>query len=92
MAIFLDSRYLDGPLFKVWDQQRLAYHLTVFREWPTVLADYFWYTWTSSDRLDILANTYLGSSNRWYEIMDINPEIANPWDITPGTSIRIPNA
>jgi len=28
----------------------------------------------------------------WWEIMDINPEILDPFTITPGTQLRIPNA
>ena len=29
MAIYLDSRYADGPVFKAWDSRKNEYHLTV---------------------------------------------------------------
>jgi hypothetical protein len=41
--------------------------------------------------LDNLALRYLGKSNLWWQIMDINPEIVDPFSIEPGTPIRIPN-
>ena len=44
------------------------------------------------DRLDALANKYLGDSQLWWQILDINPEVINPFNITPGTQLRIPNA
>jgi hypothetical protein len=28
----------------------------------------------------------------WWRILDVNPEIINPQEITPGTQLRIPNA
>lgn len=92
--IFLDSRYVDGVLFKAWDSRvnKREYHLTVFRQWPEYQTDYFLYEWVETDRLDILASKYLGNSELWWQILDINPEINDPLSITPGTQLRIPNA
>lgn len=92
MTIFLDSRYVDGPQFKAWDPRKGTYQLTVFREWPTYSTGYTWYTWTEADRLDTVALRFLGDSNRWWDIMDINPQVINPYELAPGTPIRIPNA
>ena len=90
--IFLDSRYADGRLTKVWHARKQEYHLVVLREWPEYVQSYFIYEWVENDRLDNLAVKYLGNSGLWWEIMDINPEIINPLEILPGTQIRIPNA
>jgi hypothetical protein len=45
-----------------------------------------------NDRLDNLANRFLSNPGLWYTILDINPEIIDPTDISPGTQIRIPSA
>ena len=90
--IFLDSRYADGPLFKAWHAKKQEYHLTVFRTYPDYLQSYFIYEWVETDRLDLLAKKFLGESSLWWKILDINPEIINPQDISAGTQLRIPNA
>ena len=46
--------------------------------------------WRAGDRLDRLAQMYLGSPTKWWAIMDANPEIPNPAGIAPGTLLRIP--
>ena len=92
--IYLDSRYADAQILKTWDS-RLAkqqYQLTVYRTWPTYKTDFFIYVWNEMDRLDAVANKFLGDSQMWWQIMDINPEIINPFDIAPGTQLRMPNA
>lgn len=46
---------------------------------------------TGFDRLDTLANTYLGDSTLWWQIADINPDVTIDWSIMPvGATIRIP--
>jgi hypothetical protein len=90
--IFLDSRYADGTIFKAWDSRKSEYHQTVFRKWPSYYISYFMYEWVQGDRLDNLANKFLGEPQFWWQIMDINPEINDVLSIAPGTQIRIPNA
>ena len=90
--IYLDSRYVDGRVFKAWNARKQQYDLTVFREWPTYTQSYFIYEWVETDRLDNLATRFLGDSSQWWVIMDINPEIIDPNEIKPGTQLRIPNA
>ena len=89
--IFLDSRYVDGPLYKAKNARTNKYDITVLREFPAYQVSFFTYPGVETDRLDVLALKYLGSSELWWQILDINPEILDPFDITPGTSIRIPN-
>jgi hypothetical protein len=91
-VIYLDSRYVDGTLVKTWHARKEEYHTVVTREWPLYAQSYFIYEWVETDRLDNLANLYLGNPSLWWEILDLNPEIINPANITPGTQIRIPNA
>ena len=90
--IFLDSRYVDGTLTKTWNPRKEQYDLVVLRNWSTYVQSYFYYNWVETDRLDNLALKYLGNPSMWWEIMDINPEILDPFTITPGTQLRIPNA
>jgi hypothetical protein len=91
--IFLDSRYADARLYKSWDNRinKQEYHITIRREWPTYVVSFFFYEWVETDRLDLLANKFLGNSELWWQILDINPQIIDPLIITPGTQIRIPN-
>lgn len=89
--IFLDSRYSDGGLYKAYDSRTGKYQLSVSRRWPDYLSSFFWHYWVETDRLDNLALRYLGKANLWWQIMDINPEIVDPFSIEPGTPIRIPN-
>jgi hypothetical protein len=89
--IFLDSRYVDGPLYKANNSRTGKFDITVLRLFPAYQTSFFTYQWVETDRLDILALKYLGNSELWWQILDINPEILDPFDITPGTSIRIPN-
>ena len=90
--IYLDSRYATGTLFKAWDARKSQYNLTVYRNFPTYKENFFYYSWAVGDRFDLLAHKFLGSSELWWTITDINAEILNPNTIAPGTQIRIPNA
>ena len=89
--IYLDSRYVDGPLFKAQDSRTGKYELTVFRAFPSYKVNFFHYTWVETDRLDRIALKFLGSSSLWWQIMDINPGIIDPLNIIPGTVLKIPN-
>ena len=90
--IYLDSRYATGILFKAWDARKNQYNLSVFRKFPSYKQNFYHYEWTAIDRLDLLANKFLGNANLWWMIMDINPEIIDPNDIAPGTVLRVPHA
>ena len=89
--IYLDSRYADGPLFKARDAKTNSYQQTVFRAWPEYNVQFYMYEVTEIDRIENIAVKTLGNSELWWEIMDINPEVINPFEIPPGTQLRIPN-
>lgn len=86
------SRYYDGPLAQLRKKNSLkAYTIAVFRKFTeNKKSSYIDYVWVDGDSLGRLSEIYLGNSKYWWEIMEINPEIADPFSITPGTTIRIP--
>lgn len=88
--IYLDSRYSDGPGFLALEPKSGDYILTVFRKFPTYNVAYFWYEVTENDRIEGISTRMLGKPNLWWRIMDINPEVIDPFNITPGTQLRIP--
>lgn len=88
--IYLDSRYVDSTVFKAYDSRNNTYQLTVFRNFPEYQIDFFIYEWVETDRIDDLALQFLGKSELWWQIMDVNPEILDPSNIAPGTHVRIP--
>lgn len=89
--IFANSRYAEGNVFKAHNPQKNTYAVTVTREYPNYAVPFFYYVWAERDRADIIANKFLGSPDLWWQIMDINPEIIDPFDIPIGTSVRIPS-
>jgi len=85
------SRYYDGPLFQVKESNQ--YTIAVFRNFGEAKTVRFVeYTWVDGDSLGRLADVYIGDSKYWWEIMEINPSILDPFSIEPGTVIRIPYA
>lgn len=89
--IYLDSRYSDSTLYKAFDARTGTYQVTVQRVFPEFAIDYFIHEWVETDRLDNLALRHLGDPSLWWRIMDINPEVIDPSNISPGTQLRIPN-
>lgn len=88
--IYLDSRYVDGTVFKAYDSRTDKYQLTVFRNFPSYSVTFLIYEWVETDRIDDIALQFLGKADLWWQIMDLNPEILDPFNITPGTQLRIP--
>lgn len=90
--IYADSRYVSGRIYKTYNVKRDARILGVSRTWPTAASSFFYYVWRERDRMDLLAYNYLGSPDLWWQIMDYNPELADAFNISVGTIIRIPYA
>lgn len=90
MTIYLDSRYADGPLFRAHDARSGNDLITVFREWPILASNFDVYEVNEIDRIENIAVQFLGKSELWWRIMDFNPEVLNPFEIPPGTLLRIP--
>ena len=89
--IYADSRYASGTVVRVQDARNGNYQVAVYRNWPTIKSNFYAYTWVEGDRIDVVSNSLLGSPSFWWKIMDLNPEIMDPFDIKPGTTIRIPS-
>jgi hypothetical protein len=89
--IFYESRYADSFIYKAYDARRNSYQINVVRNFPTEDAGFFYYTWVEGDRIDLLANTYLGNPSFWWKLLDYNPEIIDVFDIPVGTLVRIPS-
>lgn len=90
MTIYLDSRYATGTLFRAKDARTNSYVPTVFRVWPNYGKKTFFYEVTEVDRMENLAVKFLGNPAFWWKIMDLNPEVLDPFNVAPGTLLRIP--
>jgi hypothetical protein len=88
--IYVDSRYADGNVISIETNKGAS--IAVLRQFPEQSAGFYSYVWKEKDRIDMVANNLLGSPDLWWRIMDFNPEIINPFVISVGTTIRIPNA
>ena len=90
--IYLDSRYANARLYRAFDSRTGKYNVTVLRQYPVYEVEFKYHEWTEADRLDTLSRRYLGSTSLWWQIMDLNPEILDPFNIPYGTVLRIPSA
>jgi len=91
--IYLSSRYADSDVTYILDSRTGISQATVIRGAPELdLATQYGrvYYWRDGDRLEWVAYKFYGNSLEWWRIMDANPEILNPTQIKPGTSLRIP--
>lgn len=93
MAVYRSSRYYTGDAQQIKSKTTGLYNWTVYRKFPgSTRINYINYTWVEGDRMDYLADVYLGSGTLWWKIMDINPDIDDPFSIKEGTVIRIPRS
>lgn len=49
------------------------------------------YSWTSMDRVDLLAHRYYGDPTLWWIIARANPEIMDWHVLPPGYVVRVPD-
>lgn len=89
--IYADSRYADGNVYTAQNAKSGAYHTSVNRVFPELAAEFFTYVWVQRDRPDLIAARFLNDPNKWWMIMDYNPEIIDGLSIPVGTELRIPN-
>lgn len=87
-----NSRYdTEGEIVVAPSRNIGEVQTAVFRVFPGSHTGTFGqYTWRDGDRIDKVAVFFAGESQRWWEIMDLNPEIHSPAEIAPGMSIRVP--
>ena len=85
------SRYYDGPLSQTAHKYTCDPAVSVYRAFPTSKKiQYVEYTWADGDTIAILAQAYGLGAKYWWEIMEINPEIDDPFNIAAGTVLRVP--
>jgi LysM repeat protein len=85
------SRYYDGPLAQTQHKYTDQYIISVFRRFPTSKeVSYINYTWKEGDNLSNISEEFGVGAKYWWEIMEINPEVIDPFDIAPGTILRVP--
>lgn len=85
------SRYADGIFGVVVDVHAEQPTLYAYRNFNVPeKVKYYVYTMKIGDRVDVLASVIYGKPELWHKIMDVNPEILEPFSIAPGTVIRIP--
>lgn len=85
------SRYYEGKLAQIYNENTKQYDIAVFKsEAEEISASFINYTWKYGDSLAVLSYKYLGIAEYWWKIMEINPEITDPFSIEPGTVIRVP--
>jgi len=51
---------------------------------------YNYYVTNGSDRIDNIANGFVGDAQQWHVVGDANPQIMEWFQIPPGTILRIP--
>lgn len=91
--IYLRSRYAESDVTYILDSRSGMPQATVLREPPEQELDEQYgrvYYWRDGDRLDDLAYQFYGTALEWWRILDANPEVLNPVQISPGTALRIP--
>jgi nucleoid-associated protein YgaU len=91
MAIYNGSRYQYSTIDYVQTTPTGAakpivfYNFTVF---GTI--SYQTHVYVQGERLDTLSNNYYNRPDFWWAILEANPQVSDPTNITPGTSLRIP--
>lgn len=90
--IVVGSRYEDGNLQPVLQMGRDAgtTKLAVFRAPTDSAPSRYALRFRSGERWDFIAMKTLGDSSLWWQVMDSNPEIIDPFSVTPGTRINVP--
>lgn len=83
------SRYTQGNLLRMPNGEG-TYNISVLRTVSRQAQPFVLYVWKSGDRPDLVAAQKLGNPSLWWAIFDLNPEIINPLNVTPGTVVRIP--
>jgi hypothetical protein len=90
--IFLTSRYAKAGVVSVYFPEVNRTVNTTFRTPPTKVSgkSVTYYQWAYGDTIGNVANKLFGDPELWWKILDLNPEILDPYTLNPGDIIRIP--
>lgn len=91
MPIYEGSRNQTGRVLRVKAADGVV-RPTIFQDphWLENDFDFVYYTFKENDRLDKLAYRLYGTSEYWWAIARVNPELLYCDNIPVGTVIRIP--
>jgi hypothetical protein len=92
MPISPYSRYADNTVVSLVDHNGIT-RPTIIIETPNERkVSFSTYTWKLGDQIEYLAFSAYGDELAWWIIANANPEILF-WDsLTPGVTVRVPNA
>ena len=91
MPIFKGSRYYYAPIDYVAIEEDTAAFPVVGYEFPSGGAlQFVYHVVVEGERLDQISNKYYGRPSMWWSILEVNPHVDNPLNITPGTVLRVP--
>lgn len=91
--IYIGSRYEKQPVFYTIDSRSGNTRPTVVRTYvrprrstrPTETI-----RWQEGARLDRVSQALFGSADRWWRLMDANPDILDPMTVTAGALVVLP--
>lgn len=90
--ITADSRYSTATIATIQTATGSSRQTVIVPDPAEKVISYTNYIVRDGDRIDQLANKFLGMSKLWWMIADANPEIVD-WFVLPrGTVLRIPSA
>ena len=87
------SRYNNQPVTYYLDGRTQTTRPTVMRVSPYSTSAYQVKTsikWQEGARVDTVSGKLYGNPDRWWVLMDENPEILDPMSITAGTTVVLP--
>lgn len=86
-----NSRYASDPLVMITGSDGVARSTITLPEPSATQFTFSYHIVTGFDRLDTLAQQYLGDPSLWWQIANINPDVTIDWSVMPvGATIRIP--
>jgi hypothetical protein len=92
MSISPYSRYADNTVVSLVDNSGISRPTILITTPNERRINCNTYIWRMGDQIEYLAYTAYGDEQAWWIIANANPEILF-WDnVTPGATVRVPNA
>lgn len=88
MTIFIGSRY-ENETITEYPKDGVRETILSTRR-PASPSTFRYYLWDETDRIDRVTREVILDSSRWWEVMDANPDVLNPLDLSPGSVIKVP--
>lgn len=86
-----NSRYASDKIALIEGSDGLHRSTIILPEPAATSFSFIEHVVTGFDRLDVLAQSFLGDASQWWKIAEVNPDIGIDWSVLPvGAIIRIP--